>query len=232
MRIRRLRRQRGMSILEIIIGTAFVGMILASTMVLMNRSENETRGRNNADNLGSFQQLAAQYFIANRTEIEAAMAGDATKAAIHCLINVAADGTGGTVVTNSAKHTCAFDSTFLRAKGLWPTGSSVDVDGVGRWVAVSRQMMTGGATPVPTGADEVLIVLAAVNGGNILTSGAVTFVGDVRRSSEEIGAGMAALGASGGFIPPGRDYAACQYNATTKQACGTGWVVSLDDFIN
>lgn len=224
-------RQRGFSIMEIMIGTALIASLLGSVMVLQARSNNETTGRNDADSLASFQQIVGQYMIANRTDIEAAMGGDATAAAAHCLVNVAADGTGGTVSANSTKHTCAFDATLLRAKGVWPNGMSVNVNGTGRWVAIVRQIWSGGATPAATGADEVLIVQAPIDGsGDVLTTGTVTFTGDVRRASEELSAGMAALGGSGGYVPPGKDYANCQYNATTKQVCGAGWVVTLSDF--
>lgn len=224
-------RQQGFSIMEIMIGTALVASLLASVMVLQARSNNETTGRNDADSLASFQQLVGQYVVANRTEMDAAMSGDAAKAAIHCLINVAADGSGGTVSSNSTKHTCAFDATLLRAKGVWPNGMAVNVNGTGRWVAIVRQIWSGGGTPAATGADEVLIVQAPIDAsGNVLTTGTVTFAGDVRRASEELSAGMAALGGTGGYVPPGQDYANCQYNATTKQVCGAGWVVTLSDF--
>jgi hypothetical protein len=203
-------------------------MLMASSMVLMSRSANETTGRSTADNFANFQQIASQYFIANRTDMEAAMGGDATKAAIHCLINVPTNGTG-TTATNSTKHTCAFDTTMLTAKGVWPASIPVNVNNSSRWVAIVRQVMSGSTA---TGADEMLIVLAPLSNGNVLTTGSVTFSGDIKRASEEYSAAMTTLGGIGGYIPPGQDFAGCQYNSSVKQACGTNWTVTLSDFIN
>lgn len=232
MQLKKISLQRGFSMLEVMIGLALTGTILTGALVMMTRADDQTAGRNKADILVSFQQLAGQYFIANRTDIEAAMAGDAAKSGIHCLLNVAADGSGGLVTANSTKHTCAFDATLLRAKGVWPSGMSVNAMGNGRYVAIARQIMSTDAVPVPTGADEMLIVHAPLSGGDVMTSGTVAFSGDAKRAIEEIQASMAAMGGSGGYVPPGADYGNCQYNATTKQVCGTGWAVSLSDFID
>ena len=225
----KFKKQGGMSIIESMVGTALIGTLLASVMVLQSRAGNETSGRSNADSLASFQQLAGQYFISNRTAIESAMGGDAASITLHCQINVASGSSVGTNANNTTKRTCAFDTTLLRAKGLWPAGISTDVAGPGRWVAIARQVMSSGTA---TGASEMLIVMAPLVAGNVSSGSAVSFTGDTRRASEEISAGMAALGANGGFIPPGSDYGNCQYNVTTKQVCGTGWVVTLSDFIN
>lgn len=102
----------------------------------------------------------------------------------------------------------------------------------GRYVAIARQIMTTDAKPIPSGADEVLIVLAPESNGNVITSGTVAFSGDAKHASDEIQAGMAAIGGAGGFVPLGKDFGSCKYNDTTKQVCGTGWTVTLSDFIN
>ena len=147
---------------------------------------------------------------------------------MQCLLNVAADGSGGTVATNPTKHTCAFDTTFLRAQGQWTSGMPVDAPG-GHYVAIARQILSSGT---PTGADDVLIVLAPESGGNVMTTGTITYSGDAKRALEEMQAGMDTLGGAGGYIPPGKDTGTCQYNATTKQVCGNGWAVNWSDFIN
>ena len=225
------RKQAGFTILEAMIAIGLAMGALAVTMALVTRGDDQTQGHVKAEEIVSFQTLATQYFVANRSDIEAAMAGDATKAAIHCRINVATDGSGGTVKMNPAKRTCAFDGTLLRAKGLWPSGSNIDLYG-GRHVAIFRQVMSTDATPVPTGGDEMLIVFAAVDAGGVMTSGAVPFNGDPKRAAAELKAGRDALGATGGYVPPGADYGSCKYNATTKQICGKTWTVNQDDFIN
>lgn len=225
--------------LEIMIGTALLGAVLASAMLMNKQSESQVAGRNKADALASFQQLATQYFNNNRTDIEAAMGGDAAKQALVCRINEAADGSTATTAANSTKRTCAFDASHLVAAKLWPAGLSpnlpsnqMPVSGVngGRYVAIARQIMNGAT---PTGADEILIVLAPLDASNnVMTTGTVAFSGTKDAFSDEQKASLNALGGTGGFIPPGTDYGPCQYNGTTKQACGNGWSVTLSNFIN
>lgn len=214
--------------LEIMAATAVGSMLLVAALNAQLKASDQTTGRGKADSISNFQQLTQQYFIANRTAIQAAMGGDATAAAAHCLINVAADGSGGTVATNITKHTCAFDTTFLRARGQWPSGVPVDSPN-GRYVAIARQVLSAG---VPTGADEVLIVLAPASGGNVMTSGTITYSGDAERALEEIQAGMETLGGAGGYVPPGKDIGACKFNTNTQQVCGKDWAVNLNEFIN
>lgn len=214
--------------LEVMGATAVGGLILASAFSMQQKADDQETGRATADLMSSFQQVAVQYFAANRTDIEAAMAGDATKAGVHCLINVADDGSGGTVSVGSTNHTCAFDATNLKAKGVWPTGVQINA-GTGRYVAIVRQVLAAG---VPTGADEMLVVLAPLQGGNVMTSGSVSFSGDLQRTMEQIQSGATSLGGAGGYIPPGQNYGPCQYNASTKQVCGSTWSVNLADFLN
>jgi prepilin-type N-terminal cleavage/methylation domain-containing protein len=230
-RLNKKHGQRGFTVIEAMIGIAIAGLALATALTLFTKGDDQSVGRVKAEEIVSFQTLASQYFIANRADYEAALGGDAAKAALLCRLNVATDGSGGTVSTNPAKHTCAFDATLLRAKGLWPSASAVDLYG-GRYVAILRQVMSTDAVPVPTGGEEMLIVFAPVSNGNVMTSGSVSFNGDPKRAAAELKAGMDTLGASGGMIPPGADYGTCQYNGTTKQVCGKTWAVNLDDFIN
>lgn len=233
MRMTKGRKQNGFGIVELIIGLAIAGAVIGFMLRVNSRAESQTIGRAKADAIASFQQLAVQLFIANRADIEAAMAGDATKASTYCLINVAADGTGGINTMNATKHTCTFDSTLLRAKGQWPTGQNINISSSNRHVAIVRQIMSTDAVPVPTGADEMLVVSGQLDSttGDVMTSGSVTFSGDKTKAMVEAKAAMDALGATGGYIPPGADTGPCQYNATTKQVCGNGWTVSLSDFL-
>ena len=232
-------KQRGYSMLEVMIGLAIMGTIFVGALTLADQARDQTSGRSKADLLVSFQQLAAQYFLANRAGIEAAMAGDATAALDHCLTDaaVAPGGWVGVNTVNTVKRTCAFDATLLVAKGLWPLNLPINVQGGGRYVAIIRQIMSTEPIPQPTGADEMLVVLAPLNDGLVQTSGSAPFNGNVARVMEEIGAGMAAMGGSGGYVPPGTDYANCQYHDidahhldSTNQACGANWSVSLSNF--
>ncbi|MFC0170741.1 hypothetical protein ACFFKC_21990 [Pseudoduganella danionis] len=150
------------------------------------------------------------------------------KAVIHCLINIVEDESGWTVSVGATNHTCAFDATNIKAKGVWPSGLQINMIN-GRYVAIVRQILAAGT---PTGADGMLVVLSPLSNGNVLTSGTVAFSGDIARAAEQLQAGATALGGTGGYIPPGKDTGACQYNATTKEVCGTNWKVNLADFLN
>jgi type II secretory pathway pseudopilin PulG len=223
-----MQHQRGMIIIEIIIGLGLIGVALAMGMYVNRTAEDQSSGRVTADTLSTFQQLASEYYLANREGFTLAMNGDATAMDTYCLINVPQSGGGGTRAATSGKHTCAFDTTQLRAAKQWPSQLTVNANkGSGRYVAIVRQIMDGS---VATGADEMLIVTAPLSNGNVMTAGAVAFTGDKSRKAEEIAATMAALGGTGGYIPPGTDLGPCAYNATSKQACGNGWTVQLSDF--
>jgi prepilin-type N-terminal cleavage/methylation domain-containing protein len=223
------RAQRGFSMIEVMIGIVILASVIAYSLMQNKQAEDQAAGRAKADSLASFQQMAAQYFVANRTQIEAAMGGDATQAATYCQINVPSGGGAGTVATNATKHTCAFDATQLAALNLWPGGTPVNASSSGRYVAIVRQVLNGGTA---TGADEMLIVMAPLSGGNVMTTGSVTFTGDIGQTTNELKAHLDALGGTAGYVPPGQDLGNCKYNGTTKQVCGNGWTVTLSDFIN
>ena len=88
-----MKSARGFSILEIMVAIALLGSVLAFAMQTTRRVESQATGRSNADALSIFQQIAAQYFISNRTALEAAMDAG-TDAGTKCLLNVHADVTG------------------------------------------------------------------------------------------------------------------------------------------
>lgn len=228
-----MRHQRGMLIIEIIIGLGLIGVALAMGMYVNRSAEDQSTGRVTADTMATFQQLASEYYLANREGFTLAMNGDATAMDAYCLINVSVvNGSAtGTRAATSGKRTCAFDTTQLRAAKQWPSDLTVNANkGSGRYVAIVRQIMD--ENNAATGADEMLIVTAPLSNGNVMTAGAVAFTGDKARKAEEIAATMAAMGGTGGYVPPGADLGPCAYNATSKQACGNGWTVQLSDFID
>lgn len=226
-----LKKEKGFSIAEVIIAMMIVGGAAAWGVRWLTKNANEGAGRATADYQSGFQQVASQFFGNNRVDIEAAMGGDAAKAALFCRINVATDGTGGTQTYDSSKRTCAFDTTLLRAYKVWPSYMDVNISPTSRYVAVVKQTMSSDAVPVATGQVEMLIVNAVVASGNVMTSGTATFAGDKTRAMQQINSAMDALGGQGGFVPPGADTGQCNYNATVKQACGKNWKVNLADFL-
>lgn len=215
------RNIRGFSMVEAMLSMAILAAVLAYAMQLSQTGEDQAVGRNNADALSSFSQLAGQYFLANRTAMEAAMK-DGTDADKYCKIDVATDGTGGTVANSITKHTCAVDATMLRAKGVWPPAMTTATTG-GRYVGIFRQIYDSGE---PTGAVDAIFVLASADG----TLQPATQ--DARRL-EEMASGQNSLGGIGGVVPVGRlgDCLTSRASATF-QVCGNGWKVNLSDFVD
>jgi hypothetical protein len=222
-----LRTQWGSGLLELLLSLAVMATVSLSVINMSQRAQSKERGRWMADTLQSFTQVAAQYFIANRSAIEIILSGELKEAAQFCAINVTDKTPSGVPSANALKHTCAVDASFLRARGLWPESLPLNA-GQSRWAAVFRQLQApdGGSA-----AQEMLVFLAVLDQGSIKTQGATAYTGLMPEFVEQTQASLASLGAMGGYIPPGKDYGACQYNALLKQACGQGWRVNLEDFL-
>ncbi len=217
--------QSGYFLLEIIIGLGVAGLVLAYTFGVLATGQDQADGRTDADSLASFSQLSSQYFLSNRTAIELAMT-DGTAAATYCKINVAADGTGGTTTSSTTKHTCAFDTTQLRAKGLWPASLSPDTANGNRPVAIFRQIYDTATPPVATGGVDVLIVQAS-------KTGTLTAAHTDPHTTQTLLAAQSTLGGVGGMVPVG-DLGPCsaKRSTATYQVCGNGWKVNLTDFVD
>jgi hypothetical protein len=221
------RADGGWGLLEALLGLALMALVLGGTLALQTRLADRRQGVQDADAVSSFTQLAAQYFVAHRAVLEAIMAGSSVDSDHRCQINVPPSSGLGQTSVDTAKHTCAIDSTLLWAQGLWPSGVPVD-NGAVRWVAVFRQVYSNGQA---SGADEVLVLSAALQNGQIMGQGQVVCGGNEQSFLERMQTSMALLGGAAGFVPPGHDVGFCQYNATLKQVCGRDWVVTLSDFL-
>lgn len=219
-----MRRQSGLSIFETMVGLIMFAVVLQFAIKLQREGDDQEDGRQRAELMASFMQMAVQHVSSNRTAYESATK-DGTGASTYCRVNVNSDGTGGSTVNDTTLHTCAFDPTLLRAQGVWPSGLSVDSDSGGRYVAIFRQIYSGGTA---TGALEGIVVHSPQSGS--LT--AVT-TADMKELTTKLYAGVAALGGSGGFIPIG-DFVTCKAvrSTATYQACGNGWTVDLSLFIS
>ena len=248
---------RGFSLLEIIIGIAILGSVVAFALRLTLQSDNKLDGIKDAERLATFQQTAAQYFISNRTAIMAAMIAPAASDAnvqAHCVVVIPVSdgaidggltpgtaGTNGTLSWSGTKKTCSFDATLLQAKNQWPdlTINFQDPDTGGQWryVAIFRRIMTAGpdtlmgtADDVPTNAADMLTMRMDIDGdlGEVLTTRAWS---DDKTRQERSQAGRDALGSVGGVMPVG-NVGWCTTNRTTTQICGNGWTVDLADFLD
>jgi len=225
--VHQTRSERGWSLLEMIVGLGLLAVVLAGGLSLQKRLADRQLGLHQADQVSNFTQLAVQYFLANRAAMEAKMAGLASDAPNPCQINVSLPSGVGQAAFDAVKHTCAMDASLLLALGLWPSGVPID-DGVQRWVAIFRQVYWAGKA---TGADEVLVLSAALQNGQVLSHGEVAFKGQDASFLEQSQASLSLLGGAGGFVPPGHDVGSCQFNSVLKQVCGKAWAVTLSDFL-
>lgn len=242
----RKKNSRGIAVLEIILAVAAVGAMLSFYLKMADKQLNEQRGRSEVENETTFQQLALQYFTANRTSMLAAMGAATATSDVtsHCVIKVTNTanavapgttpgiaGTNGTLAWSSTKDTCAFDTSFLRAKSIWPTDvlSSQDPDMGGEWryAALFRRTTVSG---VLTENVEMLVVRMDMDG--VLPSGltAEKWTKDTARK-QAAEAGRIARGSAGGSMPIG-SVGWCTSNKTTTEVCGNGWKANLSNFID
>lgn len=253
-----VRPARGFSIFEILLSVAAMGVALAFAIQIMNDNEYRDAGRNNAEQMGSFEQVVTNYYWANRTAMMSAMSASAASdvnVQAHCVINVTnpaaaiapgatpgAAGTNGTLAWSSSRYTCAFDASMLVAKGLWPgntmgvVGHDPDMGGDWRYVAVFRRQRLAGPDGTLGNADdtwspdaEMLIVRADVD-GTLPTIGTDAMRKDNQRMLNLTSQRLAA-GTSGGVIPVG-NLAWCSATSSAVQVCGMGWTMDLSNFID
>ena len=236
------RRQRGISLIESIIAVGLMGAALVLVTQYRVSETSVDTGRKEGQTLQSFQALAAQYFINNRSEIEAAINASSSsdpEVTKHCVgfiddidddLNLnppnPAD-QNGKVLWSGTKNTCAFDLTLLQHKGLSPAFNVSHVHpsggtGTFRHVAVFRR--EAGQTPDTLSADTQMLVLAvAENGG-----GSVPITSPVLKNFQ---GQMRVLGESGGVVPVGL-YGDCTANSTKVEVCGQGWRFDLSDWVD
>jgi hypothetical protein len=189
-----------------------------------NENEHLQIGRQVADAKSTFIALASQFFQSNRSAFEAAMM-DGTGASSWCLVGVNPDGTGGTLTVDTALHTCTIDTYFLRAKNLWPSGMNLD-EADGRYAAVFKLEYDTQTPPQPTGGDFMFTPL-------IQPGGTLPPAGKDPDAFKEALAAMRTLGGTGGVLPVGDLGGCANVRATnTYQACGSGWIINLSDYIS
>jgi prepilin-type N-terminal cleavage/methylation domain-containing protein len=250
------KKQHGFSLMEVIMGMAIIGTVMAFVIRMNDDQLASNQGRIKAEEFSTFQQLAAQYFSANRTEMLAAM-GETTvgaSAQSHCVIKVtdpnqpiapgstpATVGANGTLAWSNDLDTCAFDATLLIAKRVWPNGVPInfidpDVGGDWRYVAIFKRVMGAGPDGVLGNADDALtenvemLVLQMDVDGALGTVSPNLWRADSRRRIEAESQ-RSILGASGGTMPIG-NVGWCQTTQAQTDVCGNGWTVNLQRFLD
>lgn len=248
--------KNGFVFMEIILAIAVMSVIVAFTLRMTSDQNTQILAKNKAEDFATFQQVAAQYFISNKTDMLAAMADTSpgTSVKAHCVVSVVDlnqtidpgnspgnAGTNGTLAWSTTKKTCAFDATLLAAKKVWPAGvpynfKDVDAGGDARYVAIFKRVVSPGPDNILGNADDVLsdnvemLVLQMDIDGNLGLISPNLWMGDRdrRMQTETIRSG---LGATGGTFAFG-DVGWCQSNNTQTNVCGNGWNVNLENFLD
>ncbi len=249
----------GFTILEMMLAVAAMGVALLFVIHLMNMNQYRNAGRDSAEQMGHFQQVAENYFYANRAGILAATAATvATDANVqaHCVIRVpnagaaiapgntaGQAGSNGTLAWSVTRNTCSFDASMLSAKGLWPGGSltaqghDADMGGDWRYTAVFRRSRLPGPDGLMGTADDAwgddaeMLVVRADTDSTLQAINTDAMRKDDQRMQNLLSQRMTA-GPAGGLIPVG-DLTWCRAARTgVVQVCGTGWTMDLSNFVD
>lgn len=252
--------QRGFVMTEILLGLGVSVAVLIFSMRMAQEYVADGRARINAENFSAFQQIAAQHFMANRTEMLTAMADTSVTDSVkkHCVIKVAntaaaidpgttagTAGLNGTPAWSSALNTCALDASLLSARKAWPGNNmpidfvDVDTGGAWRYVAIFRRVMGPGSDGVFGNADDSLtenveMLTVRMDMDDSLGSIAAAVWKNKSRTNQ-LWTTVAAMGATGGYIPIGNIGVCKAYKTGSSddlEACGNGWKVKLNTFID
>ena len=231
-KLRRFRRssQRGVSILEVLLGVAVFAVLGYFVIKMQVQFSQEQRAKRLAESTNAAAEVFSNYLLSNRDGIVKAMA-DGTDAASFCKINVdPATGAGGTIANNVSKHTCAVDLSFMKYKKMISVGHNELNDQKQRITAIFRLVYEDDdgnpATAEVPGTVEMLVG-GAVNGGK-----------EQAADADFVSTAANYVGFNGGFIPDNAKWGGCTYqhagSASEKQACGAGggWKIDLSDFLD
>jgi type II secretory pathway pseudopilin PulG len=254
--VKRKLRCSGSFIIEIIIGLAILGVVMSFSLMLTQKNSDKQTGRLDAEILSSFQQMAAQYFVSNRTEMMAAMVAAAASDANvqkHCVVMIptitatinpgtvsGAAGANGTLAWSSTKKTCSFDASLLQANSQWQGKVSfIDTVMGGQWryVAIFKIVMTAGPDTVLGTADDIPsenVEMLVVKMDENMSLGTSVTANDWSLDKSRIARSLTTrdtLSESGGVMPIG-SVGWCTTNKTTTQICGNNWNIDLSNWID
>lgn len=179
-----MRSKRGFTIIEILIGLAFIAAALATYLKLQENEVREGVARVQADHLKLTKEIFEKYYNDNaRSILRAAGALNSSDPAVqsHCVVMVANTSasvnpgtspgvngpngrlawSGGTGIDTGLK-TCAYDLSLLRAKGVFLNQTlpisyhDVGLGGSWRYVAVVKRVRGSGPNNILGDSDDVL----------------------------------------------------------------------------
>lgn len=140
------RRQRGASLVEMLLGVAVSMMMLVYVGKMQAQAANDARAKAFADQIQSVRTVAVRYFQSNRAALVAAM-------------NTGASASTWCAANDTAKKVCVLDVPKLIANGVAPAGFKATFPGNQR-VVVSYRLVNAA-----TGQTEIL-VFGGTNGGS------------------------------------------------------------------
>lgn len=223
-----IRRQAGISLIEVLLAMAISVVMLAGLAYLLFDSQQALRAKNAAEQMQAFQRVAAQYFSSHRSGMLKAMGGDPDNpddlesAALYCQVDVPRGEEFGTPAFNLGKHTCTIDASLLRAKRLLSDGQVSETPHGEKLVAVFRRIYDDEG--LATGNVDMLVL--TVLGPD------VAYAANRKRYAESLEV-AANLGATGGVLADGdRGNCKASRGSATYEVCGNGWKTSLDEFLD
>lgn len=221
LRTRGLKRQRGVTLIEMVLAIGLSILLLTSLSTLLMDAQKEIRATDQAEGLQSFQRAAAEYFLAHRSALLKAM-DDGTDGADLCRTHLNADGSGGVLGVDLVRHTCRIDASLLKARRMLPATMAETNHNGERLIAIFRRLYEDDGDPTDS-AD--MIILAILEPGRSYEASSRRF--QTTQST------AALLGASGGYIPD-QDRGVCRAvrNSSVYEVCGANWKITLSDYLS
>lgn len=218
------KRQCGAALMEIMLAVVIAGMVIASLSPMVLRRQDQVSAQATANEFSAFRAAAVEFFKWKRTEFLAAMK-DGTGADALCMVNVAADGSGGQSTYSAALHRCALDTSMMRYLNVLPTSIPLNNRYGERWVAIFKLVYDTQTPPQPTGGVEMMVLSARVDGAAPLVPA------DPRAYDEAVTAAGFASG-QGGVIPDAdRSTCVASRSSGKYESCGVGYRVNLNQFL-
>lgn len=218
------KRQRGIALAELALAVGLTAIIYLSVAPLLIKSQDVNVAKGVANDYTAFRAAAAAHFQSNRSAYDAAMSAG-TDADKLCKVGVNADGSGGTVVNSTTMHRCAIDVSMLRYLQALPSNVATRNRYGETWVAIFKQVYDNAATPAPTGAVEMFVVSARVDG-------TAPLVPSDPRAYDEATTAAGFVSGQGGVVPDADRSTCIASRAAGKfEACGPGWKANLADFL-
>lgn len=219
-------RQLGASMLEVALAVVLISLIFIGMTPLILKNQDVTVAKSISQSYTQFWSASSAHFEANRSAYISAMM-DGTGAQQLCKVNVdAATGEGGEETFSTSMHRCALDTSMLRLLSALPDSVS-DTNPYGeRWVAIYKLVFDQQTPPQPTGGVEQLVVSAAVHPQGL------SFIPDSSSYDRAVTAAGFTSGSAG--VVPDADRSTCIASkaAGLFEACGSGWRITLSDYLS